>query len=221
MRRQEQRHDGITLQNQLTMCPQPNASELPWPGSPEPLTDDSAADGGSRPADALVPFVYDELRRLARRHLRSERQGHTLRTTALVHEAYLRLAEQHSLAGDERTRFFAAASSTMRRVLVDHARRHNRLKRGGGQEPLALDYVAEPLLSDEDCDELVALDEALDRLAKANPRAATVVQNRFFGGLSLDETADLLGISSKTVQRDWIAARAWLRKEVAHSLDSL
>lgn len=184
------------------------------------MTGDPCPDSIERKADALVPLVYHELRRLARRHLRAERQGHTLRTTALVHEAYLRLAEQHSLAGGERTQFFAAASTTMRRVLVDYARSHNRLKRGGGTEPVALDEVAE-LLTDEDCDELVALDDALDRLNLMNPRAATVVQNRFFGGLSLDETAELLGVSPKTVQRDWIAARAWLRKEVAHDLGPL
>lgn len=177
-------------------------------------------DAVERTADALVPLVYNELRRLARRHLRTERPSHTLRTTALVHEVYLRLAEQHNLAGDERTQFFAAASTTMRRVLVDYARRHNRLKRGGGEEHVTLDEVAE-LLTDEDCAELVALDDALDRLTTMNPRAATVVQNRFFGGLSLDETADMLGVSAKTVQRDWIAARAWLRKEVAHDLGAL
>lgn len=181
--------------------------------------DQSPADATSRPADALVPLVYDELRRLARRHLRTECSGHTLRTTALVHEAYLRLAEQHNLPVDEQTRFFAAASTTMRRVLVDHARRKRRLKRGGGHEPVPLDDIAD-LLSDEDCEELVALDDALNRLAEANPRAATIVQNRFFGGLSLEETAELLGVSSRTVQRDWVAARAWLRKEVALDLGS-
>jgi RNA polymerase sigma factor (TIGR02999 family) len=174
-------------------------------------------EGHPRPADALVPFVYDELRRLARRHLRGERPGHTLRTTALVHEAYLRLAEQNGLSGGDRTRFFAAASNTMRRVLVDHARRRGRLKRGGGDEPVSLGDVAD-CLSDEECHELVALDAALDRLGAANPRAATVVQHRFFGGLGLDEIAEVLGVSSKTVQRDWIAARAWLRKEVAGGL---
>lgn len=177
----------------------------------------SPADAKLRPADALVPLVYDELRRLARRHLRSERSGHTLRTTALVHEAYLRLAEQHNLLIDEQTRFFAAASTTMRRILVDHARRKRRLKRGGGKEPVPLDDIAD-LLSEEDCEELVALDDALNRLAGANPRAATIVENRFFGGLSLEETAELLGVSSRTVQRDWVAARAWLRKEVALDL---
>lgn len=198
----------------------PPSSEHPEERSAEYTVGDLRPDAVPRDADALVPRVYDELRRLARRHLRAERRGHTLRTTALVHEAYLRLAEQHSLEGSERVQFFAAASTTMRRVLVDYARRHKRLKRGGGGEHVALDEVAE-LLTDEDCTELVALDDALDRLARMNPRAAAVVQSRFFVGLSLDETAGMLGVSSKTVQRDWIAARAWLRKEVAYELGLL
>lgn len=181
---------------------------------------DPPGTGATRPADAQMRLVYDELRRLARRHLQGERDGHTLGATALVHEAYLRLAEQTTLAADERTRFFAAASNTMRRVLVDHARRRGRLKRGGGQDPVPIEGLAE-LLSDEACDELVALDDALDRLAHASPRAAIVVQNRFFGGLSLEETAEALGVSSKTVQRDWIVARAWLKKEIVQELDSV
>lgn len=200
------------------MCPAPDD---PAPAGPAPPTDPGPpTDRAPRPADQLVPLVYEELRRMARRHLRGERRGHTLRTTALVHETYLRLAEQHGLSGDDRTRFLAAASNTMRRVLVDHARRRCRLKRGGGVEPVALEAVRElaQLLSPEECRELVALDEALDRLAEAKPRAATAIQHRFFGGLDLDETADALGVSSKTVQRDWIVARAWLKKEVAHGL---
>ena len=171
-----------------------------------------------RPVDELVPQLYDELRRLARAHLRRERPGHTLGTTALVHEAYVRLAGQAGLPTDDRTRFFAIASNTMRRVLVDYARERRRLKRGGGDvAAVPLDEV-EPFLSEEEVEELIALDDALDRLAALNPRAASVVQHRFFGGFTLDETASLLDVSLKTVQRDWLAASAWLRKEVAVDL---
>ena len=170
-----------------------------------------------RPVDELVPQLYEELRRLARAHLRRERPGHTLGTTALVHEAYVRLAGQAGLSADDRTRFFAIASNTMRRVLVDYARERRRIKRGGGAAAVPLDDV-EPFLSEEEADELLALDDALDRLATLDPRAASVVQHRFFGGFTLEETASLLDVSLKTVQRDWVAASAWLRKEVALDL---
>jgi RNA polymerase sigma factor (TIGR02999 family) len=165
----------------------------------------------------LVPQLYDELRRLARAHLRRERPDHTLGTTALVHEAYVRLAGQAGLSADDRTRFFAIASNTMRRVLVDYARDRGRIKRGGGAAAVSLDEV-EHFLSDEEAEELLVLDDALDRLATMDPRAASVIQHRFFGGFTLEETASLLGVSLKTVQRDWIAASAWLRKEVALDL---
>lgn len=170
-----------------------------------------------RPVDEVVPQLYDELRRLARAHLRRERAGHTLGTTALVHEAYVRLTGHAGLAADDRTRFFAVASNTMRRVLVDYARERQRLKRGGGAAAVSLDEV-EPFLSEDEAEELLALDDALDRLAALNPRAASVVQHRFFGGFTLEETASLLDVSLKTVQRDWLAASAWLRKEVALDL---
>lgn len=178
-----------------------------------------------RPADALVARMYDELRALAHAHLRRERVGHTLGTTALVNEAYLRLAGQTALGPHDRTRFFAVASNTMRRVLVDHARKRTRQKRGSGDEALPLDdpraLAADALLTEDEADELLALDDALERLAAVNPRGATVVQHRFFGGLTLDETADVLGVSAKTVQRDWLVARAWLRKEIARDLELL
>ena len=170
-----------------------------------------------RPVDELVPQLYDELRRLAHAHLRREQTGHTLGTTALVHEAWVRLAGQSGLSADDRTRFFAIASNTMRRVLVDYARERRRIKRGGGGVAVPLDEV-EPFLSEEEAEEMLALDDALDRLVTLNPRAAAVVQHRFFGGFTLDETASLLGVSLKTVQRDWLAASAWLRKEVALDL---
>lgn len=167
--------------------------------------------------DALVVQLYAELRALAQAHLRRERPGHTLQTTALVNEAYLRLAAQVGLRDADRASFLGAASRTMRRLLVEHARRRRRAKRGGGAVAMPLDAVGE-FLSHEEAEELVALDDALERLALASPRAALVVQHRFFGGLSLEETAAALGVSTKTVQRDWLVARAWLRREVARDL---
>jgi RNA polymerase sigma factor (TIGR02999 family) len=168
----------------------------------------------------LIAEHYEELRGLARGLLRRERVGHTLDTAGLVNEAWLRLAAQAGLTAPERARFFAIAVTTMRRILVDHARARLRLKRGAGAESIPLtDAEADALLSTEEADHLVVLDEALERLDRVSPRAAEVVRYRFFGGLSLEETAELLEVSSKTIQRDWLAARAWLRKEVARALD--
>jgi RNA polymerase sigma-70 factor, ECF subfamily len=162
----------------------------------------------------LVPLVYDELRLLARRQLRGERAGHTLSTTDLVNEAYLRLVDQHHLGPEDRPQFFAIAATTMRRILVDYARTRKRLKRGGGQIPIPLDE-AEQFLTEPEADEVLALDAALDRLGALEPRVVQVVQCRFYGGMTLEDTARALGISVKTAQRDWTAARAWLRKEIA------
>ena len=167
--------------------------------------------------ERLIPLLYDELRRVARLRLRGERDGHTLGTTALVHETYLRLLGQRRIQAADRDEFLGVAAATMRRVLVDYARARQRRKRGGGEVVVPLDEV-EPLLPDQEAEELLALNEALERLAAAHPRAAQVVEQRFFGGLSLEETAELHGISTKTVQRDWEAARAWLRKEVSSAL---
>ena len=163
--------------------------------------------------DEVVTLLYDELRRLARQRLQGERSGHTLDTTGLVHEAWLRLFQQERLDVSTRADFFAVASNTMRRVLVDYARARRRQKRGGGQEPVPLDEVA-PFLTDRAADEVLGIDEALDRLRELQPRAVSIVEMHFFGGLPLVEIAVLLGISEKTAQRDWQAARAWLRKEV-------
>jgi RNA polymerase sigma-70 factor, ECF subfamily len=170
--------------------------------------------------EQLLPLVYDELRVLARSQLRAERHGHTLNATALVHEAYLRLCERDRLTPADRRHFFAIAARSMRRVLIDHARARNRQKRGGGAaiQSLGDDAAAADAgawLTSRAADELLALDEALQRLAGASERAARVVEHRFFAGLSLEETADVLGVSLKTVQRDWLLARAWLRKEIA------
>jgi RNA polymerase sigma factor (TIGR02999 family) len=176
-------------------------------------------EGSGEALDRLVPLLYEDLRRLARQRLRAEREGHTLDTAALVNEAYLRLVDQRRIAAGDRSEFFAAASRTMRRVLVDYARARKRDKRGGGVAPVPLEAVEE-FLTERAADETIALDEALARLEAAEPRAARVVELRFFGGLTLDETAALLAVSSKTVQRDGDAAMAWLRKEVRGALDS-
>lgn len=171
-------------------------------------------DGDPEALDRLLPLVYDELRAIARSQLRRERPDHTLGATGLVHEAYLRLSGREGLAPADRRQFFAIAAQAMRRVLIDYARTRKRKKRGGGQPLEPIDEHL--LLSDEAADEVLALDAALERLARANERAARVVEQRFFAGLTLAETADVLGISMKTVQRDWLVARAWLRKEIGH-----
>lgn len=161
----------------------------------------------------MVALLYDELRLLARQRLRDERSEHTLDTTALVHEAYLRLFQQQALDARTRADFFAIASNTMRRVLVDYARARRRQKRGGGQPMVPLDEVA-PFLTDRAAEEALGIDDALERLRAMEPRAVKVVEMHFFGGLTLAEIAGLLDLSEKTVQRDWQAARAWLRKEI-------
>lgn len=174
-------------------------------------------DGDPDALGRLLPLVYDELRVLAKAQLRRERSAHTLSATALVHEAYLRLSARDQLTPGDRRHFFAIAAQAMRRVLIDYARTRNRKKRGGGQVAEALEEN-DAFLTDEAADELLAMDDALSRLAHANERAARVVEQRFFAGLTLEETADVLDVSLKTVQRDWILARAWLRKEIAADL---
>ena len=158
--------------------------------------------------DALLPLVYEELRGLAHRQLAGERAGHTLQTTALVHEAYVRLVDDTRVTRKGRAYFFGAAAQAMRQVLVDHARRHAAKKRGGGARPVSLD--AATLAVDEIANELLDLDRALDELARRNPRHARVVECRFFGGLSVEETAEALDVSPRTVKYDWALARAWL-----------
>jgi len=171
--------------------------------------------GDPHAVDRLVPLIYEELRHLARRELHRESPGHTLSATALVHEVYLRLLQQRQLAAVDRYGFLAIAGSTMRRILVDHARARKRLKRGGpdGAEPL--EPGSEPsLLTPLEVEEVLAIDLALDRLAQLNERAWHVVECRVFGGLTLAETARVLDLSTKSVQRSWTTARAWLRKEI-------
>jgi RNA polymerase sigma factor (TIGR02999 family) len=188
--------------------------------APDPLLTtwlDRLRNGDAGALDDLIPIVYEELRTLAHAQLRREDVGHTLGTTALVHEAYMRLTRREHLGAEDRRHFFAIAAQAMRRVLIDHARSRKRQKRGSGQTPLSLD-TASFALDDRTADEVVALDGALDRLAVAHERSARVVELRYFAGLTLDETADVLGIARKTVQRDWTVARAWLRKEIQAEL---
>ena len=169
-------------------------------------------EGNASAAEKLVPIVYEELKRLARRYMRRERADHTLQTTALVHEAYLRLVGQEAVRWQGRSHFFGVAAQMMRRILTDHARRNLRLKRGGTKEVLPLDEAL--VFSPEHSEELVKLDEALDRLAQLDARQGRVVELRFFAGLSVEEAAESLGVSPKTVKRDWAVAKAWLHAEL-------
>ena len=169
--------------------------------------------GGDQTAlERLTPIVYRELHRLAGRYMRRERPGHSLQTTALVNEAYMRLVGYTRMRWQDRAHFFAVAAQVMRRILVEHARRHN-LKRGGDVPHVALDEAA-LVGADADVD-LVALDDAMTALARVDPRKMQVVEMRFFGGLSVEETAEVLGISPVTVKRDWRMAKAWLYRELA------
>ena len=174
--------------------------------------------GAPEAVDRLLPLVYAELRRIAHRQLAAEAPGHTLSTTALVHEAYLRLADQSRAEWVDRQQFLAVAARTMRRVLVDYARRHWAQRRGGGahRHPVALEDAedAGALAVASRADELLALDEALARLALVDARLCRVVECRFFAGLSEVETAEALGVSQRTVSRDWTTARGWLYREL-------
>lgn len=173
----------------------------------------SAGDAGA--FDRLFPVLYPELKRLANRQLRRERTGHTLQTTALVHEAFLELVGQKRAHFGSRQHFLAVAAFVMRRILTEHARSHAAAKRGGGVRPVELpDELA---VDAAGLEEILAVDEALNRLATIDPRAAKVVVLRYFGGLSHDEAAGALGVSEITVKRDWAAAKAWLRRELATS----
>jgi RNA polymerase sigma factor (TIGR02999 family) len=168
--------------------------------------------GDKEALDKLTPLVYDELRRIAHRYMRRERDGHTLETTALVNEAYLRLVGQQKIEWQNRAHFFAVTAQVMRHILIDHARRRHYAKRGGEAEHISLEEVH--VMSLERAAELVALDEALQELARLDPRKSRVVELRYFGGLSLEETAEVLEVSTMTVRRDWRAAKAWLYKAV-------
>ncbi len=164
-------------------------------------------------ADALLKLVYAELHRQAHRYLQKERVGHTLQTTALVHEAYLKLAEQKSVAWESRSHFFAIAATMMRRILIDYAKSKHRVRRGGVHSDLPLENALTISVSETDFD-LLALDEALNRLATKEAHLAKIVELRFFSGLDVVETAAVLGSSESTVKRDWQMAKAWLHREL-------
>jgi RNA polymerase sigma factor (TIGR02999 family) len=169
-------------------------------------------DGDTAALDRLMPLVHTELRRLARHYMSRERAGHTLQSTALVNEAYLRLVVQEGMRWENRAHFFGIAARLMRQILVEHARGRQAAKRGGGQYRLSLSKV-DRSASRPDVN-LVALDEALGRLEAADPQKSRIVELRYFGGLSIEETAEVIGISPATVKRDWKMARAWLRSEI-------
>ena len=176
--------------------------------------------GDDGAASKLIPVVYAELRRLAGSYMRRERVDHTLQATALVHEAYLKLIEQRSANWQSRAHFFGVAAQLMRRILIDHARGHTRQKRGGEQKKVSLDEAF--VFSEKQADELLAVDDSLNRLAEIDPRQARVVELRFFGGLSVEEAAEVLGVSPKTVKRDWSVAKAWLYADLKerHGIDA-
>ena len=173
------------------------------------------SDGNQSALDELYPLVYEELHRLARRYMSRERKGHTLQTTALINEAYVRLVDQRNVHWANRSHFFAISAQIMRRILIDHARRHAYAKRGGGAQQVSLEEVA--IVANEKSAEIIRLDEALTTLAKMDPRRCHVVELRYFGGLSNEEIAGVLNVSENTVTRDWNLARAWLHQQLTGS----
>jgi RNA polymerase sigma factor (TIGR02999 family) len=169
-------------------------------------------EGDQRALERLIPIVYGDLRRIAARYMRSENDGHTLQATALVHEAYLRLTRERDRTWENRAHFFGVAAQIMRNLLVDHARAAARAKRGGGVVEIQLDAAIE--LSTVDLEDVLALDEALQRLAQLDQRASRIVELRYFVGLTTEEIAEVIGASEKTVKREWATAKAWLRAEL-------
>ena len=171
--------------------------------------------GDEKALDRLLPVLYEELHRTARAYMRRERSGHTLQTTALVNEVFLRLVDIHQVQWNDRVHFLTMAAQLMRRILVDHARRRGYRKRGGGEQPVRLDALA--MVAPCSNAHFVEVDDALNALARRDARKAKVVEMRFFGGLSVDETAAALQVSSQTVLRDWSLAKAWLRREMSRA----
>jgi RNA polymerase sigma factor (TIGR02999 family) len=179
----------------------------------------AARDGNNRAADRLLPHVYDELRAVAERLMREERPDHTLQATALVHEVYVKLVDQSRVQWEDQAHFFAVAAQALRRILVDHARTHGREKRGGGRASVLLqDELAAFYQQQVD---IIALDEALAGLAAKHPDHARIVEMRFFAGLTIDEVAAVLGVTTRTVERKWRFARAWLRQALSEEDDEL
>lgn len=173
------------------------------------------SDGNQSALDELYPLVYDELHKLARRYMSRERKGHTLQTTALINEAYVRLVDQRNVHWTNRSHFFAISAQIMRRILIDHARRHAYAKRGGGARQVSLEEAA--IVASNTGSELIRLDEALKSLAERDPRRSRVVELRYFGGLNNEEIAGILHVSENTVTRDWNMARAWLYHQLTGS----
>lgn len=172
-------------------------------------------EGNQSALDELYPLVYDELHRLARRYMSRERKDHTLQTTALINEAYVRMVDQKNVNWANRSHFFAISAQIMRRILIDHARRHAYAKRGGGAQQVSLEEVA--AIAPQQGRELVRLDEALKTLAERDPRRCQVVELRYFGGLNNEEIAGVLHVSENTVTRDWNMARAWLYQQLSEN----
>ena len=171
--------------------------------------------GDKSALNRLVPLVYKEMRRLAACYMRRQRPGHTLQTSALINEAYLRLRNHKNMRWENRGHFYAVAAQAMRRILVDHARNHHRAKRGGGALKVPLDKAA--VVGEQRAAELIALDDALVDLAALDPRKGQIVELRYFGGLSVEETAEVLGVSPVTVMRDWRSAKGWLLRAMSKS----
>jgi RNA polymerase sigma factor (TIGR02999 family) len=170
------------------------------------------SNGDHAALDELIPLVYDELRRLAGRYMRRESQGHTLQTSALVNEAYLRLIDQKYVKWQNRAHFYGVAAQLMRRILVDHARSRSRTKRGGGTQMVSL---ADQAVVSEETAEVIALDVALNSLAEMDPRKSQIVEMKFFGGLTTEEVAEVLNVTTRTVEREWRKAKAWLNRAIS------
>jgi RNA polymerase sigma factor (TIGR02999 family) len=195
-------------------CSPPGNSGSGLEGQQTEITDllHDLPERGGEVMERLFPLVYDSLRRIAHRALQAERSDHTLGTTGLVHEAYLKLVDQTRIQYRDRAHFFAIAARAMRQILVDYARHHRARKRGGGR---AANLDAGEVALDQRAEILLALDEALDRLASLDPRLGQVVECRFFGGLSEEETAEVVGVTTRTVRRDWTKAKGWLREQLS------
>ena len=191
-------------------------NKLP-PSKPHEITEllEQWSGGNQAALDQLYPLVYAELRQLARSYMRREPKGHTLQTTALINEAYVRLVDQQSVRWQNRSHFFAISAQIMRRILVDHARQHLQAKRGGGAKKISLDEVM--IVAKERSEEVLMLDEALANLARLDPRRSQVVELRYFAGLNNSEIASVLQISENTVMRDWNLARAWLYQQLSET----
>ena len=185
--------------------------------SPQDVTQLLAAwsNGDQAARDQLIPLVYDELHRLAHHYMKRESPGHTLQTSALVNEAFVRLVDQRNVKWQNRAHFFGIAAQMMRRILVDYARQRRYAKRGGDAQQISFDEVL--IVSEERSAEVIAIHEALERFAEIDVRKSQIVELRFFGGLSIEETADVLAVSPGTVMRDWTLAKAWLRREMTNN----